>query len=645
MRALAWLLTPGLLAATFAVESLRSADAGPDLADVPLVVAVVACWLVGVVVTGRSFTQRAGWAFLGLGVALTWSAFTDAYAAPNDEPGGQLPGDAFVATLSDSSFVWWFVFLALVLQYTPSERREDGIAARLPGVTIGAGVAFQILALLRSTHLDPPREDVVSPLAVESLSTPLAVLAAVSIYLLGACLLASVFLLVRSWRRSDGDSRRQLLWLVAGALPVAPVVVAAFAVSWAGRNALAGALLGVAIVCLVGGAALSVLKYRLYDVERVVTESGAYAIASGAVVVMFVLVLVVISNSTPTDARAQLPTVAATLAGVAVARASYVWGRRAVGRRVNRVRFDAIETVRAGLADPAIDLDRLIAAALGDHARVVYPAAGGTWVSADGHEVRPGRAYVDVRRQGVVTARVEYDATRSDREVVEAVAAAAAVEIDNVALRAELARQVGVVMESRSRLESAHVEERHRIERDLHDGAQQRLLAIALQLQAARVNGEPTVLMREVDKAVVDLGETVQELRDLAAGLQPAALAGGGLLAAVVDLTGRIPLRVDVDVVDRRFPGQIEAAAWFVIAEAVANVVKHAQSDAARIVATASDSTLRVVVSDHGAGGADHQGSGLRGLADRITALGGTLAIRDLEPHGTRVEAVLPCAS
>ena len=117
--------------------------------------------------------------------------------------------------------------------------------------------------------------------------------------------------------------------------------------------------------------------------------------------------------------------------------------------------------------------------------------------------------------------------------MVEAVASEAAAEIDNVALRAELARQVELISESRSRLATAHLEERRRIERDLHDGAQQRLLAIALQLQSAKVNGRRTVLRDEVDRAIAELGITVQELRDLAGGLQPAALAGGGLLAAV----------------------------------------------------------------------------------------------------------------
>ena len=222
------------------------------------------------------------------------------------------------------------------------------------------GVVFQALALLRSTHLDPPHEDLVSPWAVEALRGPAKEGAAVAIYLLAVCILLSMVLLVSSWRRSRGESRRQLLWLVAGAVPVGPVVVAAFAFSAADQNTVSAALLGLAIVCLVAGAAFSVLRYRLYDVERFVTESAAYAIASASVVVIFVLVILVISRSTPVEAGSQLPTVAATLAGVAAARASYVWGRRAVGRRVNRTRFDAVETVRSGLAEPSAELDALV---------------------------------------------------------------------------------------------------------------------------------------------------------------------------------------------------------------------------------------------------------------------------------------------
>ena len=178
---------------------------------------------------------------------------------------------------------------------------------------------------------------------------------------------------------------------MAGALPIAPAVIAAFAVSVTDHTDVAVPILGAAMVALVVGAGLSVLRYRLYDVERVVTESASYAIASAAVLLAYIAVVLVVSRSASLDAGSQLTTVAATLAGVGAARVSYVWGRRAVGRRLNPRRFSAVETVRAGLARPSADLDELVATALGGRARVVYPASGGAWVTSDGRavEVRP----------------------------------------------------------------------------------------------------------------------------------------------------------------------------------------------------------------------------------------------------------------
>ena len=399
------------------------------------------------------------------------------------------------------------------------------------------------------------------------------------------------------------------------------------------------------MVALVVGAGLSVLRYRLYDVERVVTESAAYAVASAAVLVVYVGVVVVLSRSGPVDAGSQLTTIAATLAGVGVARASYVWGRRAVGRRVNPARFHAVEVVRAGLTHPSADLDELVAQALGDGARVVYPVAGGGWVTSDGRTVEPSAEGVEVRRHEDLVARLEFDPHESGRDVVEAVASEAAAEMDNVALRAELARQVELIRESRARLSTAHLEERRRIERDLHDGAQQRLLAIALQLQSARLNGDSAVLVAETDRAIAELQATVQELRTLAAGLQPAALAGGGLLAAVADLAARVPLEFTYDVVDERFPSDLESAAWFVVAEAVTNAVKHSGAGQVAVQVRRTGETLCVEIRDEGVGAADASGSGLQGLADRVAAVGGSLRVSEAYPHGTIVEAVFPCAS
>jgi signal transduction histidine kinase len=638
---------PALFVASGVSRAWRPHDAGAFLSagDVPFVAAMLACWVVGVVLTGRAFEQPAGWAFLGLGTALAYSSLADTYAELAVTWRPDLPAGELAATLNDTSYVWWFVFLALILQFT--QPPHPSRAQRwLPIVTVAAGVIYQIGALLRPTRLDRPYDELSSPLAVDGLSAVVEPVAAAAIFIVGICLVASVLRLVHAWRHAEGEARQQLLWLVAGTLPLAPCVVASFAVSFADRADVAGYLMAAATVSIAVGAGLSVLRYRLYDVERVVTDSAAYAIASAAVVVIFAVVVVVISKTTPINPRSQLPTVLATLAGAGAARVAFVGGRRAVAKRVNRERFDAVETVHVGLRDASADLDVVLATALADPAaRVLYPMPGGGWATSDGRDVGPGPDAVEVRRHGVVTAHVEFDPERSERATVEAVAREAAADIDNVALRAELRRQVEVVTESRRRLATAQLEERRRIERDLHDGAQQRILAIAMQLQSARVNGKDDVLRDEVERAVAALGGTIQELRDLAGGLQPAALSGGGLLAAVVDLVGRIPLAIEYDVVDRRFPADVEGAAWFVIAEAVANAVKHADTDQISIRAMADGACLRVAVSDCGVGQADPAGHGLQGLADRVAALRGTLRVSANHPRGTLVEAELPCGS
>ena len=164
-------------------------------------------------------------------------------------------------------------------------------------------------------------------------------------------------------------------------------------------------------------------------------------------------------------------------------------------------------------------------------------------------------------------------------------------------------------------------------------------------LQSARLNGDGGLLVAETDRAITDLQATVQELRTLAAGLQPAALAGGGLLAAVADLAARAPMALSYDVVDERFPSDVESAAWFVIAEAVTNAVKHSGARQVAVEVRRIPEALCVEIHDEGVGAANPSGSGLQGLADRVAAVGGRLGVSEGDPHGTVVEAVFPCAS
>jgi signal transduction histidine kinase len=201
------------------------------------------------------------------------------------------------------------------------------------------------------------------------------------------------------------------------------------------------------------------------------------------------------------------------------------------------------------------------------------------------------------------------------------------------------------VRDSRARIVAAQLEERRKIERNLHDGAQQRLLALALRLRAAEVSNEPERLRLALESGVEEVQEAVRELRNLANGLHPSILNDGGLGAAFDDLASRTPIRVKLSTTDDRFSPGVEEAAWYIACEAVANTVKHAGASTVVICLARENGHLSLVISDDGVGGADRAGSGLRGIADRADALGGRVLVETREGGGTIIRAELPCES
>jgi signal transduction histidine kinase len=192
------------------------------------------------------------------------------------------------------------------------------------------------------------------------------------------------------------------------------------------------------------------------------------------------------------------------------------------------------------------------------------------------------------------------------------------------------------------------LKERRRLERDLHDGAQQRLVALRLQLRLARdrTGKDPDVAAEMLDGAMAELDSALEELRELARGIHPAVLADRGLEPALSALAGRAPLPVDVAEAPReRLPAPVEAAAYFVVAEALTNVAKYAQATRASVAVERQNGHALVEVRDDGVGGADpSRGSGLTGLRDRLAALDGRLQIESPEGGGTVVRADIPCA-
>jgi signal transduction histidine kinase len=257
-----------------------------------------------------------------------------------------------------------------------------------------------------------------------------------------------------------------------------------------------------------------------------------------------------------------------------------------------------------------------------------------------------GRSVAPLERDGRQFAALVYDASLDDDpELIEAVCAAAAIALENERLQAESQAQLAELQASRERIVAAGDAERQRLERNLHDGAQQRLVALALQLRLiqAHIRRDPSSAEALVTTASDELAESLKELRELARGIHPAVL-GSGIFVALESLATRstVPTVVACDVTER-LPEQLELAAYFVACEALANVAKYAHASAASVSLTRTDHGVAIEIADDGVGGADPTaGTGLRGLVDRVEALGGHLLVTSPAGAGTVVTADLP---
>jgi signal transduction histidine kinase len=244
-----------------------------------------------------------------------------------------------------------------------------------------------------------------------------------------------------------------------------------------------------------------------------------------------------------------------------------------------------------------------------------------------------GRLWGAITAASVTSERLPTDAESRLSEFAELIATA----ISNLEARAALAA-------SRSRLAAASDEERRRVVRDLHDGAQQRLVHTVITLERAQeelANGSPGAAPFVAD-ALSHARQATAELRELAQGIMPAILTRGGLRAAIESLSDRAPVPVDIEVPDGRLPTNVEATAYLIVAEALTNVAKHAHAKRASVRAAIDDGLLAVEVRDDGVGGARPDGNGLLGLGDRVAALDGRLAIESPHGGGTSIRAELP---
>jgi len=288
------------------------------------------------------------------------------------------------------------------------------------------------------------------------------------------------------------------------------------------------------------------------------------------------------------------------------------------------------------------ELQAALGRALGDPELAVVHAGPDEPLPAAGD----GRSVAPLERDGRQFAALVYDASLDDDpELVEAVCAAAAIALENERLKAESQARLAELQASRERIVAAGDAERQRLERNLHDGAQQRLVALALQLRLiqAHIRRDPSSAEALVTTASDELAESLKELRELARGIHPAVL-DRGIAVALESLAARatVPTVVACEVTEQ-LPQQLELAAYFVACEALANVAKYAHATAASISLSRTEHGVAIEIADDGVGGADASaGTGLRGLGDRVEALGGHLLVTSPPGAGTVVTADLP---
>jgi signal transduction histidine kinase len=531
---------------------------------------------------------------------------------------------------------------------------------RGPAIFASCSAAGVLLLLPLQRTLDLPAGGRIgNPAGIDLPQGPLVVLFWCSWAGLLLSLFGGALALRARYRAGDPQQRRQVLWLAYG-IALLPL--------WLGGGYVVGLIagwpswldgIGLVLIQVVPAfaVAVAVTRHGLWAIDRLLSRTLVYlaltTLLAGTYATVALVAGLVLSGSAITASLA-------TLAAALVFRPLRDRVQTAVDRRFARARFDAVRLlrdflvdVRDGSAEPE-DVGAVLAVALDDPSAEVIFRLPETGAYADRH----GRVLQEPSLDG----RVRSTIGRDERElglllhapspfrapdVLRAVLDAAAVPVELACLRVELRLQLAEVESSRARIAQAGYDERRRIERDLHDGAQQRLVTLGIVLRRLQrsLPPEAAVLVPAFDAAVDEVAAAIADLRTIAAGVRPPRL-DEGLAAALADLARGSAVPVEVVASGQRAPADVEAAAYFVACEALTNAVKHASPSRVLMQAAQLDGVLHLLVVDDGVGGAAlAAGTGISGMLDRVAAHGGMLAIESPPGGGTRVAVQLPCGS
>jgi signal transduction histidine kinase len=686
-RLLAW-LPLGLYGVFTAVGLVLQGLAGiPEdptigLGGLAVISTAIGVWsVVGSLLAARRPSHPIGW-LLG-GVALVWAIQQGSFgygayglvAHPGSLPAATL----LVVLLHRTMEPLTLLGAALVFLLFPHGRLPS---ARWQPVAWAGVAAAAILVLVWIVDPDPIT---IGPLGVRSplqvspaLHYILRLLFVVAFLLLFVVLVAAVVSLLLRLRSARGQARQQLQWF-AYATSLLPV---GFGMLFFGPSTttdrIGTALVVMATVAMPLAVAIAIFKYRLYAIDLVIHKTVVVGVLGAFITGVYVAVVAGLGQVLSATGGSDLGLSILATAVVAVCfqpvreRVQHLADRLVYGQRATPYevvsRFSAAMATTYATGDLLQGMARVLAEGTGATSAAVWLRVGeclhhaASWpppaqpdhpaaIPLAGEEppvfADVSRA-VPVRHQGellgmlTLTKPPGEPPTPTEDTLLADLAAQTGLALRNVRLVEELRA-------SRQRIVTAQDQERRRIERDIHDGAQQRLVSVALAIRMAQQRLDPAT-----DPALADgLGRTAEqldlalaELRELARGIHPAILSEEGLGAALESLAERaaVPARV-MAVPDGRLPPAVETTAYFVACEALANVAKHARASAATITAHQANGRLLVEVADDGVGGTDPaKGSGLRGLADRVAALDGRLEVHSPPGGGTRVVAELPCA-
>jgi signal transduction histidine kinase len=665
-----WALATALILG--ALTSLLTRPHTETIMDVaPVFVALLGFPALGTLIATRRRENPIGWLFLagaallGLGVASTEYVDRSLIMHP-----GSLPGTVWVAWINSWS---WVVGLALIIGFTPFLFPDGRVASRRWGPVMAAAVMVFVLVFSAEALKPGVSEDypIRNPLGIESAGGLIDAVLRIGYPALVVLLCAGVVSLFVRMRRAGGEERRQIRWFVyAVGISVTGIIIGSIGAAQ-GIDALTfGWVVGlIGLASMPVAAAIGIFKYRLYDIDVVTV---VYGILAAFVTLVYVGIVVGVGAVIGSRGNLLLSILATAIIAVAfqpVRRwAGHLANRIVYGKRATP--YEVLSELAQGMGggysaeDVLPRMASIVGQGTGAARAEVWLRVGddlrreGVWPDADadraslriGNDLPPipgADRSVPVEHRDELLGALAVTMPRNEslspanHELLRDVASQAGLVLRNVRLIEELRA-------SRQRLVAAQDHERRRLERNIHDGAQQQLVALSVKMRLlkALARKDPAKAEELVDQLQADAQDALGDLRDLARGIYPPLLADKGLAAALEAQARKVPfpVRVEPNGVGR-YSADAEATAYFCVLEALQNAAKYAEASSATVRLGRDDGNLVFAVTDDGRGfdpATTPLGSGLQNMADRVEALGGTIEVASTPGVGTTITGSIP---